>query len=86
MSGGGEGEGGRDKKINTQNSGLPKFAPLVARTSLGPTICGGAVPTSVQVLAGLIIRSIVIDLGLFNRLFHKNSLYWVYILLKSLLF
>ena len=23
-------------KINTKNSGLPKFAPLVARTSLGP--------------------------------------------------
>jgi hypothetical protein len=24
------------KKINTKNSGQPKFAPLVARTSLGP--------------------------------------------------
>ena len=26
----------KEKKINTKNSGLPKFAPLVARTSLGP--------------------------------------------------
>ena len=24
------------EKINTENSGLPKFAPLVAYTSLGP--------------------------------------------------
>ena len=24
-------------KINTKNSGLPKFAPMVARTSLGPS-------------------------------------------------
>jgi hypothetical protein len=28
----------KKKKIDTKNSGLPKFAPLVARTSLGLTI------------------------------------------------
>ena len=26
----------REMRNNTKNSGLPKFAPLVARTSLGP--------------------------------------------------
>ena len=36
--------------------------------------------------AGLVSRSILIDLGLFYRLFQKNGLYLVYILMKSLLF
>ena len=27
------------KGLNTKNTGLPKFAPLVARTSLGPILC-----------------------------------------------
>ena len=36
--------------------------------------------------AGLVSRSILIDLGLFYRLFHKMGLYKVYILVKSLFF
>ena len=39
-------------------------------------VCGGA---------GLVSRSILIDLGLFYRLFQKNGLYLVYILIRSLL-
>ena len=35
---------------------------------------------------GLVSRSILIDLSLFYRLFQKNGLYLVYILMKSLLF
>ena len=36
--------------------------------------------------AGLVSRSILIDLGLYYRLFQKTGLYLVYILMKSLLF
>jgi hypothetical protein len=38
------------------------------------------------IFAGLVSRSILIDLGLFYRLFQKDGLYLVFILLKSLLF